>query len=35
VPFLAEFLLPIARACAGGESFEQRWPPVGPWTGGA
>jgi len=33
--FLAEFLLPIARACAGGESFEQRWPPGGPWTSGA
>ena len=32
VPFLAEFLLPIARACAAGESFEQRWPPGGPWT---
>ncbi|MCK6475114.1 MAG: nucleotidyl transferase AbiEii/AbiGii toxin family protein, partial [Planctomycetes bacterium] len=32
MPFLAEFLLPIARAYAGGESFEQRWPPGGPWT---
>jgi len=32
VPFLSEFLLPIARACAAGESFEQRWPPGGPWT---
>ncbi len=32
MPFLAEFLLPIARACAAGESFEQRWPPGGPWT---
>lgn len=31
-PFLAGFLLPIARACATGESFEQRWPPGGPWT---
>ncbi|MCC6897560.1 MAG: nucleotidyl transferase AbiEii/AbiGii toxin family protein [Polyangiaceae bacterium] len=35
VPFLAEFLLPIARACAAGESFEQRWPPGGPWTSSA
>jgi hypothetical protein len=32
VAFLAEFLLPIARTRAGGESFEQRWPPGGPWT---
>lgn len=35
VSFLAEFLLPIARACAAGESFAQRWPPGGPWTTGA
>jgi hypothetical protein len=35
VPLLAQFLLPIARACAVGESFEQRWPPGGPWTSGA
>jgi hypothetical protein len=35
VPFLAEFLLPIARAGERGDSFEQRWPPVGPWTTGA
>jgi hypothetical protein len=35
VPFLSEFLLPIARACAAGESFEQRWPPGGPWMSGA
>lgn len=35
VPFLAEFLLPIARACAAGESFERRWPPGGSWTSGA
>lgn len=34
VPFLAEFLVPIARACAAGESFEQRWPPGGSWTSG-
>ncbi len=33
VPLLAQFLLPVARACAGGESFDQRWPPGGPWTG--
>jgi hypothetical protein len=32
VQFLARFLLPIARACANGERFEQRWPPGGPWT---
>jgi hypothetical protein len=32
VPFLAQFLLPIAHACAAGESFEQRWPSGGPWT---
>ena len=32
VPFLTQFLLPIARACAAGESFEQRWLPGGPWT---
>jgi len=31
VPFLARLLLPIARACAAGESFEQRWQPGGPW----
>jgi hypothetical protein len=35
VPFLSEFLLPIARACAAGEHFEQRWPPGGPWTSSA
>jgi hypothetical protein len=35
VPFLAQFLLPIARACECGESFEQRWPPGGPWTSSA
>jgi hypothetical protein len=34
VSFLAQFLLPIARACADGDSFEQRWPPPGPWTPG-
>ncbi len=32
VTFLAEFLLPIARASASGESFERRWSPGGPWT---
>jgi hypothetical protein len=31
--FLAEFLLPIARAHASGRSFNQRWAPGGPWTG--
>jgi hypothetical protein len=35
VPLLAAFLLPIARACAAGESFEQRWQQGGPWTSGA
>lgn len=34
VLFLAEFLVPIARACAAGESFEQRWRPGGSWTSG-
>jgi hypothetical protein len=34
VPFLSEFLLPIARACERGEAFEQRWLPGGPWTRG-
>ncbi len=33
--FLAQFLLPIARAIAAGESFEQRWLPGGPWTSSA
>jgi hypothetical protein len=32
VPFLEQFLLPIARACERGESFEQRSLPGGPWT---
>lgn len=32
MPFLAEFLLPIARAHERGDSFEQRWPLGGPWT---
>lgn len=35
VPFLAEFLLPIARACESGENFDERWSPGGPWTTGA
>ena len=35
VPILAEFLLPTARACEKGETFEQLWPPGGPWTTGA
>lgn len=34
VPFLAEFLLPIARACESGEAFEGRWTAGGPWTRG-
>lgn len=32
VPFLAEFLLPIARACERRETFAKRWAPGGPWT---
>jgi hypothetical protein len=32
VPFLAEFLLPIARACERGESFDGRWTAGGPWA---
>jgi hypothetical protein len=32
VTFLSEFLLPIARACDNGESFELRWSPGGPWA---
>jgi hypothetical protein len=32
VTFLAEFLLPIARACESGENFRQRWAPGGPWV---
>lgn len=35
VPFLAEFLLPIARACERGVSFNQRWPAGGPWVSGS
>jgi hypothetical protein len=35
VTFLAEFLLPIARAHAKRESFNQRWSPGGPWTRGS
>jgi hypothetical protein len=35
VTFLAEFLLPIARAHAKRESFNQRWAPGGPWTRGS
>jgi hypothetical protein len=31
VSFLAEFLLPITRACADSKRFEQRWSPGGPW----
>ena len=32
VTFLTVFLLPIARAIANGQSFNQRWTPGGPWT---
>lgn len=34
-PFLTQFLVPIARACSGGEGFEQHWLPGGPWTSDA
>jgi hypothetical protein len=29
---VAEFLVPVARACAAGSDFEMRWPPTGPWA---
>jgi hypothetical protein len=32
VTVLARFLLPVARACASTEGFEQHWTPGGPWT---
>lgn len=32
VPVLVQFLLPLARACAAGESFPFRWSPGGPWA---
>jgi hypothetical protein len=35
VTFLAEFLLPVARACTEGERFDERWSPGGPWTTGS
>ena len=35
VTFLDEFLLPIARACESGESFDRRWSPGGPWGRGS
>jgi hypothetical protein len=34
VPLLAEFLLPIARVCESGESFEGHWTAGGRWTRG-
>lgn len=34
VTFLAEFLLPVAHACAKGENFDQHWSPAGPWATG-
>ena len=34
VTVIEPFLLPVARACADSERFEQHWPPGGPWTGG-
>jgi hypothetical protein len=35
VIILAELLLPIARACASGASFDQSWSPGGPWSAAA
>ena len=35
VTFLTDFLLPIARAQANGETFERRWSPGGPWNLGS
>ncbi|MCL2779553.1 MAG: nucleotidyl transferase AbiEii/AbiGii toxin family protein [Polyangiaceae bacterium] len=35
VTVLAEFLLPVARACAIGKNFNLRWPPGGPWSTGS
>ncbi len=35
VTFLAEFLLPVVRACAAGESFSRRWPRGGGWITGS
>ena len=35
VAFLGEFLLPVARACAHGDTFERGWMPGGPWTAGS
>ena len=32
VALLAHFLLPVARACVAGTSFEQHWSAGGPWT---
>ncbi len=31
VSLLSDFLMPVARTRAKGESFELRWPPRGPW----
>lgn len=28
---LKDFLLPLARAIASGETFDRSWPPAGPW----
>ena len=32
VRVLAEFLVPIARACAIDSTFDRRWAPAGPWA---
>jgi crotonobetainyl-CoA:carnitine CoA-transferase CaiB-like acyl-CoA transferase len=32
VAALEPFLLPVARACAAGASFEEHWNPRGPWN---
>jgi hypothetical protein len=35
VAILSEFLLPVARACVNGESFELHWSRGGPWASGS
>lgn len=32
---LAEFLVPVTRACSNAADFNMRWSPVGPWASGA
>jgi hypothetical protein len=35
VSFVSAFLLPVAGACANGDSFERQWTPRGPWSAGS